>query len=141
MYRDGMATTQTKFEIKSWDEQRYRDLPDGSGYARAEVVLAGTGPAGDGTEVTAASFEALMYYRADGTSTYVTLMTLTGTVGGRTGTLVLGGEGRYDGTSASGEYRVIDATGELVGLTGTANSVSTHTDYPYMPLTLTYDLG
>ena len=57
------------------------------------------------------------------------------------GTLVLAGTGRYDGTSASGEYRVVDATGELAGLTGTAASVSTHADYPYMPLTLTYDLG
>lgn len=141
MYRGGMAILQTKLEIKSWDEQRYREVPDGTGYARAEVVLAGSGPAGGGTEVSAANFEALMYYRADGTSTYVTLMTLTGTVDGRNGTLVLAGTGRYDGTSASGEYRVVDATGELAGLTGTAASVSTHADYPYMPLTLTYDLG
>jgi hypothetical protein len=137
-----MTTWETKLEIKSWDEQPYRELPDGSKYARADVVLAGTDPDGGGPiELTEASFEALLYYRADGTGTYFTLMTLTGTVDGREGSLVLAGEGSYDGSSARSESQVVDATGELVGLTGTATSVSTHADYPYMPLTLTYDVG
>jgi hypothetical protein len=136
-----MTTLETRLEIKSWDEKPYRELPDGSKYARAEVVLAGTGPQPDsGTELTEASFEALLYYRADGTSTYVTLMSISGTLDGRRGSLVLAGPGSYDGTTARGESHVIDATGELAGLTGKADSVSTHADYPYMPLTLTYHL-
>ena len=32
-------------------------------------------------------------------------------------------------------------SGELAGISGTAESVSTHADYPYMPLTLEYELG
>jgi hypothetical protein len=32
------------------------------------------------------------------------------------------------------------ATGELHGLRGSAVSVSTHSDYPFMPLTLDYDV-
>jgi hypothetical protein len=32
-------------------------------------------------------------------------------------------------------------TGQLAGLTGTADSVSTHDDYPFMPLTRKYDIG
>ncbi len=130
-----MTTLDTRFEIKSWDEQPYRELPDGTRFARAEVVLGGT----DGLDE--ANFEALLYYRADGTSRYVTLMSITGTLDGRHGTLVLAGEGGYDGTSARGESRVVDATGELAGVTGSAVSVSTHADYPHMPLTLTYQLG
>ena len=139
-----MTTLETKLEIKSWDEKPYRELPDGSKYTRADVVLGGTGPIelnGGRIELTEASFEAMMYYRADGNSTYLSLMTFTGTVDGRHGSLVLAGEGHYDGTSARGESRVIDATGELVGVTGTATSVSTHADYPFMPLTLTYDIA
>jgi hypothetical protein len=131
-----MTTLETRLEIKSWDEQPYRELPDGSKYARAEVVLAGTG-----AELTEGSFETLLYYRADGTSTYVTLMTLTGTLDGRQGSLVFAGEGTYDGSSARSEARVIDATGDLAGTTGTVTSESTHADYPHMPLTLTYALG
>jgi Protein of unknown function (DUF3224) len=137
-----MTTLETRFEIKSWAEKPYRELPDGSRYARADVVLAGTGPQPESqTELTEASFEALLYYRADGTSTYVTFMSITGALDGRRGSLVLAGEGSYDGTSARGASRVIDATGELAGLRGTASSLSTHSDYPHMPLTLTYDLG
>jgi hypothetical protein len=122
IYRGGMTTTlETKLEIKSWDEKPYRELPDGTRWTRAEVTLAGTSD-----QLAEGSFESLMYYRADGTSTYVSLMSLTGT---------------FDGTTARSESRVIEATGGLTGLTGTATSSSTHADYPYMPFTLTYEIG
>jgi hypothetical protein len=130
-----MTTLDTRLDIKSWDENPYRELPDGTKLARAEVTLAGTEALTEGT------FEALLYYRADGTSTYVTLMTLAGTLDGRSGRLVLAGEGSYDGTTARMRVRVVDATDELAGLSGTATSVSTHADYPHMPLTLSYELG
>jgi len=32
-------------------------------------------------------------------------------------------------------------TGGLVGISGTCVSVSTHADYPFMPLTLAYELA
>jgi hypothetical protein len=128
----------TKLEIKSWDEQPYREAADGSKFTRAEVVLAGTG---DG--LTDGAFEALMYHRPDGTSSYVTLMQITGELGGRSGGFVLQGRGTYDGTTARGESAVVpgSGTGELAGISGTGVSVSTHADYPFMPLTLSYDLG
>ncbi len=141
-----MSTLETRLDIKSWDEKPYRELPDGSKFARAEVVLAGapsdadTGTAaGDG--LTAGTFESLLHYRPDGTGTYVVLMSLSGTLDGRSGELVLAGEGSYDGTAARIECRVIEATGDLAGLSGTATSTSTHEDYPHMPLSLTYELG
>ena len=130
-----MTTLETRLEIKSWDEKPYRELPDGTKYARAEVSLAGT------DELTDGAFESLLYYRGDGTGTYVVLMSLTGTLGGRTGSIVLAGEGTYDGTTAAMTARVIEATGELAGLTGTVTSTSTHADYPWMPIVLTYELG
>jgi Protein of unknown function (DUF3224) len=134
-----MTTLETRLDIKSWDEKPYRELPDGTRYARAEVTLAGTGTGGD--TFTDGAFESLLYYRSDGTSTYVALMSLTASLGGRSGGIVLAGEGTYDGTTAVMSARVVDATGELAGLTGTATSTSTHADYPQMPLVLTYDLG
>jgi hypothetical protein len=144
-----MTTLETRLAIKNWDEKPYRELPDGTKLARAEVTLAGEpageaaggAAAGGAAALTEGSFEALLYYKADGTSTYVTLMSLTGTLDGRSGRLVLAGEGSYDGTSARMRVRVIDATDELAGLSGTATSVSTHEDYPNMPLTLSYDIA
>jgi Protein of unknown function (DUF3224) len=126
---------ETKFKIASWDEQPYREFDDGRRFTRASVVLTGPddGPA-------AASFDALMYYAADGTSTFVTLMQITGNVGGRSGSFVLQGQGTYDGQTARGESFVVagSGTGELAGISGTGASASTHDDYPYMPFTLKY---
>ena len=134
-----MTTIDIRLAIKSWDEKPYRELPDGTKYARAEVTLAGTGTGGD--TLSDGAFESLLYYRADGTGTYVALMSLTASLGGRSGGIVLAGEGTYDGTTAAMSVRVVEATGDLAGLTGTATSTSTHADYPQMPLVLTYDLG
>jgi hypothetical protein len=130
--------TEAKLKIESWDEKPYRELSDGGKLTRADVLLSGPG---DG--LTSAIFEALMFYRADGTSDYVTLMHITGTIDGRPGSFVLQGHGTYDGTTARAQSQVVpgSGTGELAGMNGTAESVSTHQDYPFMPLTLKYDIG
>jgi Protein of unknown function (DUF3224) len=131
-------TLQTKLKIESWDEKPYRELPDGSKFARASVTLA---EGADG--LSEATFEALMYYRPDGTSSYVSIMQITAELAGRSGTFVLRGDGSYDGTAATGESVILEGsgTGKLAGITGSALSSSTHDDYPFMPLTLRYDLG
>jgi len=130
--------TAAKLKIESWDEKPYRELSDGGKLTRADVLLSGPG---DG--LTSATFEALMFYRADGTSDYVTLMHITGTLDGRPGSFVLQGHGTYDGTTARAQSQVVpgSGTGELAGLGGMCESVSTHDDYPFMPLTLKYDIG
>ena len=130
-----IKTLETRLQIANWDEKPYRELPDGRKFTRAEVQLGGS-PEG----IESGAFEALMYYRADGTSTYVTLMSLDATLDGRKGGLVLQGEGTYDGTTAQVRYRVVESSGELAGLTGRGDSRSTHADYPYLPLTLEYEL-
>jgi Protein of unknown function (DUF3224) len=130
--------TEAKLKIESWDEKPYRELGEGGKLTRADVLLSGPD---DG--LTSAIFEALMFYRADGTSAYVTLMHITGTLDGRPGSFVLQGHGTYDGQTARGQSHVVEGsgTGQLAGLTGTGESMSTHDDYPFMPLTLKYDIG
>jgi hypothetical protein len=132
-----MEILETRLHIDSWDEKPYREEPDGRKWTHAEVTLSGA------EGLTGGSFEALMYYRPDGTSTYVTLMRLAGTLGDRSGSLVLQGQGTYDGTAARVTATVVPGSGEdgLAGVTGDVESASTHADYPYMPLTLRYDLG
>jgi hypothetical protein len=121
-----------KLEIKSWDEEPFRELPEGQKLAQASTALAG--PAGDLT----GSMTTLLHYLADGTSTYVSLLSIEGRLGERTGSVVLHGTGSYDGTTARGSFTVApgSGTGELAGIRGSAVSVSTHADYPFMPLTL-----
>lgn len=130
---------ETKLEIKSWDEKSYRELGDGQKFTRADVALS---VSEEGIEAAAGS-ESLLYYRADGTSRFVSLMHVAGRLGERTGSFVLAGSGTYDGSQARVDYSVVDGsgTGDLSTLRGTGVSVSSHADYPFMPLTLDYEIG
>jgi hypothetical protein len=132
-----MIERDLSLKIESWDEQPYRELDDGRKFTKADVVLGGDG------DVESVTFEAVMFYAADGTSTYLSLMEITGVIEGRSGSFVLEGRGTYDGTTARSAYTVIPGSGggELAGITGTAESASTHDSYPNMPLLLRCELS
>jgi hypothetical protein len=127
-----------RFEIKSWDEKTYREFEDGRKFTTADVALKASADDIDAD----ATYEGLMYYAADGTSTYVGLMQVTGTLNGQQGSFVLKGEGTYDGTTARIVSTVVidSGTEELSGITGESECVSTHADYPFWPMTLTYSV-
>jgi hypothetical protein len=129
---------EAKLKIESWDEKPYRELADGGKLTRADVQLSGPD---DG--LGSATSQSLMFYRANGTSAFVSVMHIDGTLGDRRGSFVLQGQGTYDGSTARVESHIVEGsgTGELTGLSGAAESVSTHDDYPFMPLTLRYDIG
>jgi len=136
---DSMAVTlTTKIRIASWAESPVEEFSDGSKLTRAQVRLS------DGEDGLTSGFVGMLaYYRPDGTSSFVTVMRLTGILDGRAGSFVLRGEGAFDGTTASGRMTVVpgSGTGGLAGISGTCESVSTHADYPFMPLTLAYELA
>jgi hypothetical protein len=123
-------TMEAKLKIESWDEKPYRELDEGGKLTRADVLLSGPD---DG--LTSATSESLMFYRADGTSAYVTVMHITGMLGGRRGSFVLQGHGTYDGTTARGQSHVVEGsgTGELAGLTKPICWVPSHLSSPIRP--------
>ena len=132
------VTLTTKMRIASWDEAPVGEFDDGSKLTRAQVRLS------DGEDgLASGSVGMLAYYQPDGTSSFVTVMRVTGILDGRAGSFVLRGEGAFDGTTASGRMTVVpgSGTGGLAGISGTCESVSTHADYPFMPLTLAYELA
>ena len=136
---DGMTVTlTTKMRIAGWDEAPVEEFGDGSKLTRAQVRLS----EGEGG-LASGSAGMLAYYRPDGTSSFVTVMRVTGILNGRAGSFALRGEGDYDGTTASGRMTVVpgSGTGGLSGISGSCESVSTHADYPFMPLKLTYELA
>jgi hypothetical protein len=127
-----------RLEIKNWDEQPYRELPSGEKFARASVATVGSEEfAGESTS------ELLLYYRPDGTSSFAGLQRFAGRLAGREGTFVARNEGSYDGAAArfSGQIVPDSGTGALAGISGAVSSTSTHADYPWMPLTISYELG
>src|SRR5882757_7572374 len=114
----GMTKTiETKLAIASWDEKPYREFDDGRKFTRANVTLKGSDDSLEGE----ATWEALMYYAADGSGTYVGLMHVTGKLEGREGSFVLEGRGTYDGKQARIESTMVSGsgTGELAGISGT----------------------
>jgi Protein of unknown function (DUF3224) len=133
-----MPELDTKLTIGSWDEPAYRELSDGGKFTKAEVALS---VADDAIEVTG-TMDSVMFYADEKTSFFAGLLRFDGRLGDRTGSFVLTGNGDYDGTRARLDLTIApgSGTGELAGIRGTATSVSTHEDYPYMPLTLSYTL-
>ena len=132
-----MSIVAAHLRLTAWDEKPVSEFEDGSKITRADVTLA------DGDHgVESGRFASVMFYRPDGTSHYAIVMRLVATLDDRTGTFALSGEGYFDDTTASYAATVVpdSATGQLVGITGACTSDSTHADYPFMPLVVTYEL-
>src|SRR5690348_2814351 len=116
------TTLTTKLKIANWDESPIKELGDAGKINRASVALA------DGEDgLSAGGFEAVMYYRPDGTSQYSAVMYLEGELAGRRGSFVLAGEGSFDGTTAQSVNHIIPGSGTdaLTGITGECTSAST----------------
>lgn len=128
-------TLAATIRIDDWDEQPTRMFEDGTKICHAVVRLAeGTGGLSSG------HMESVLYYREDGTSSYVTVLRLEGELGSRAGSFVAIGDGEYDGTSAGGAMRIVGGSQGLEGISGTVSGDSTHDDYPNMPLQIEYEL-
>lgn len=105
------------FEVASWDEETYEEVGDGK-LTRASVTQTFTGDVdGEG------AVQWLMSYRKDGTAHFVGLQRIRGTIGGRTGTVVLETIGDFDGKVASGTWSVVPGGGsaDLQELRGTGS--------------------
>ena len=127
---------ETTIKIDNWDEKPTQEYDDGTKVAHAAVTLT------EGNDGLATGLlESVLYYRADGTSTYVGVLHLDASLDGKTGSFTAVGEGGYDGSTASSTMKIVEGTGDLAGISGTVSSSSTQDDYPNMPLVVEYELG
>src|SRR5207244_3208297 len=102
-----------KLEVKSWDEQPFKELGDGAKVTRAVVHQVFRGDIeGEGEA------EYLMTYSDEKSATFVGVQYVDGRIDGRSGRFVLQLTGTYDGTAAKAKWTVVDgaATGDLRGL-------------------------
>jgi len=130
------TTIKTTIKIDNWDEKPSAEYGDGTKVAHAVVSLT---EGNDG--LSTGHLESVLYYGADGTSSYVGVLHLDGELDGKSGSFTALGNGEYDGTTASSKMPIIGGTGELDGITGSVSSSSTQDDYPNMPLVIAYELG
>lgn len=124
------------FSVQSWDESTYLDLGDNAKLTKATVAFAL-----DGDLTAAATWDAIMCYRPDGTAVYTGLQRITGTLAGREGSFVLKADGEFADGEARSQWQIIEGsgTGALTGLTGTGSAVATAS--PTGSFSLDYALG
>jgi len=122
------------FEVKAWDEKPYEEIDGGAKFTRASVTKSFQGDIeGEST------LEYLMFYREDGSATFVGLERVVGRVGGRSGSFVLQHTGVDEGGAVKATYFVVpeSGTGDLRGLKGEGSfALSGHAQH--YPLTLDY---
>jgi hypothetical protein len=117
------ATARATFELKSFDEETVVELDAGGKITRATITRALSGDI-EGEAV----WETVMAYGADGNATIVGLERVVGSVGGRSGSLVLTTEGDFDGQEMRSTTQVLAdlGGGDLAGLRGTGSTSAPH---------------
>jgi hypothetical protein len=114
-----------------WDEKPYNDLPSPMRMTKASVDFAFKGQL-EGSGQT----EFLMFYSHydekdvhKSTAFYIGLTRFTGTLNGKSGSLVLEERGSFGAGTASSTSTIVAGSGteQLRGITGTAKSTATQT--------------
>ena len=110
-----MTKARGKFTVESGGEDAYEMLDDGVRLTHAQGTQTFTGDIkGDG------AVHWLMLSRGDKTAQFVGLQRISGTIGGRRGTVVLAAAGVHDGKGSRITLEVVEGSGsgELEGLSG-----------------------
>lgn len=110
------------FTVSGWDESTYEDLDGGGKLTKAHVTFGFEGDLeGQG------GWEAVMCYREDGTAAFTGFQRTIGKLAGRAGSFVLRADGTFENGEARTSWQVVEgsATGDLRGLRGTGEAVST----------------
>jgi Protein of unknown function (DUF3224) len=111
-----MTKARGKFTVESGGEDAYEALDGDVRLTHAQGTQSFKGDIkGDG------AVHWLMLYRGDKTAQFVGLQRISGTIGGRRGTVVMAAEGVHDGKGSKIKLRVVPGSGSggLEGLSGT----------------------
>ena len=131
-----MTRARGSFTIDSWDEEPYAETDGGGKLTRASVKQSFAGDIeGEGET------EWLMCYRPDQTADFVGLGRVVGSVGDRSGSLVLESTGTFDGKEAKGPLAIVpgSGTGDLKGIAGEGELVAPMGGEPRVSLTYHFD--
>jgi Protein of unknown function (DUF3224) len=110
-----MTKARGKFTVESGGEDAYEMLDNSVRLTHANGTQTFTGDIkGDG------AVHWLMLYRGDKTAQFVGMQRISGTIGGRRGTVVLAAEGVHDGKGSRIKLAVVpgSASGDLEGMSG-----------------------
>ena len=106
--------TEARFEIASWDETPFEGGDDATKLTEALVTKRYEGDI-EGTSTT----KWLLAYAPDKSALFVGVEYITGTIGGKKGSIVLLHDGEYRDGVATAALRVASGTNELANVAGT----------------------
>lgn len=132
-----MSHATATFAIKSWDEKPYDEAEGRPKMTRARVTQSFEGDiVGEGT------IDYLMAYGEGGSATYVYQERVVGKIGGRNGSFVLQGTGKFADGAATGDFTIIPGSGtdSLKGIRGSGSFGASHGDESSQEMTLDYEL-
>jgi hypothetical protein len=105
---------EARFEIASWDETPFEGGDNATKLTEALVAKRYDGDI-KGTSTT----KWLLAYAPDKSALFVGVEHITGTIGGKKGSVVLLHDGEYGDGAATAELRVASGTGDLANVAGT----------------------
>lgn len=117
-----MKIVEGVFQITGWNEESYSEGDDGVKQSYAKVSQNYSG-AIDGTSTV----HYLMSYQSAGSALFTGFETLTATIEGKTGTVVIQHNGTFEQGVASSSFVIVPGSGneQLAGLTGSGSFRST----------------
>ena len=100
------------FQIAGWDEKPYLENDDGSKQSQAIINQRYSGDLEGSSDI-----QYLMSYQTDGAAIFVGFETFSGTINGKTGSLVLQHTGKFEAGVATSNFNIVPKSGKE-GLTG-----------------------
>lgn len=130
-----MTVANATFTVQGWDEQTYEERDPG------KLTLASVQQAVSGDIEGSSDVRWIMAYTADDAAEFVGVQTVTGSLGGQSGSFVLRSVGTFDGKTAAGDLTVVAGSGTdaLAGISGTGSFTAPMGDEA--SITLDYELG
>jgi hypothetical protein len=131
-----MAHAAGTFTVAAWDESTYQQLEAPAKLTKATITFGMTGDL-DGE----ATWDAVMFYRPDGTAVFTGLQRVLGRLAGVDGSFVVRADGEFVDGEARSRWEVIEGsgTGGLARIKGSGTAVATAT--PPGSFSFHYDLG
>jgi hypothetical protein len=110
-----MTTANATFQVTGWDEQTYAEHGDSGKLTEAKVTQQIEGDLEGSSDV-----RWLMAYSGEDRADFVGIHSVSGSLGGKTGSFLLRSAGTFDGKVADAEVTVVEGSGtdQLAGLTG-----------------------
>ncbi|KFZ37979.1 hypothetical protein HR45_05560 [Shewanella mangrovi] len=122
------------FQITEWDENAYNDSGDGVKKSHAKIKQQYSGAI-----IGASELQYLMSYQSATTAVFVGFEVVNGVIDGKSGTITLQHNGKFENGVASSEFSIVtgSGTGELAGVEGNGSFRSGAAGQASYQLTLT----